>query len=78
MNRWTGITLNAPAIVMAGIIKIDKYIGSLSEQKCSNANWLMIKPVFLQDQNFWGSLMTPCLKIWGSLANLVGQNFFNV
>ena len=34
--------------------------------------------VFLQDQNFWGSLMTPCLKIWGSLANLEGQNFFNV
>ena len=32
--------------------------------------------VFLQDQNFWGSLMTPCLKIWGSLANLEGQNFF--
>ena len=32
-------------------------------------------PVFLQDQNFWGSLMTPCLKIWGSLANLEGQNF---
>ena len=28
--------------------------------------------VFLQDQNFWGSLMTPCLKIWGSLANLEG------
>ena len=22
--------------------------------------------------------MTPCLKIWGSLANLEGQNFFNV
>ena len=21
--------------------------------------------VFLQDQNFWGSLMTLCLKIWG-------------
>ena len=20
--------------------------------------------------------MTPCLKIWGSLANLEGQNFF--
>ena len=37
-----------------------------------------IKAVFLQDQNFWGSLMTPCLKIWGSLANLEGQNFFNV
>ena len=34
--------------------------------------------VFLQDQNFWGSLLTPCLKIWGSLANLEGQNFFNV
>ena len=34
--------------------------------------------VFLQDQNFWGSLMTPCLKIWGSLTNLEGQNFFNV
>ena len=32
--------------------------------------------VFLQDQNFRGSLMTPCLKIWGSLANLEGQNFF--
>ena len=32
--------------------------------------------VFLQDQNFLGSLMTPCLKIWGSLANLEGQNFF--
>ena len=22
--------------------------------------------------------MTPCLKIWGSLANLEGQNFFYV
>ena len=22
--------------------------------------------------------MTPCLKIWGSLANLEGQNFFCV
>ena len=32
--------------------------------------------VFLQDKNFWGSLMTPCLKTWGSLANLEGQNFF--
>ena len=32
--------------------------------------------VFLQDHNFWGSLMTPCLKIWESLANLEGQNFF--
>ena len=34
--------------------------------------------VFLQDQNFWGSLMTPCLKIRGLLANLEGQNFINV
>ena len=25
---------------------------------------------------FLGSLMTPCLKIWGSLTNLEGQNFF--
>ena len=32
--------------------------------------------VFLQDYNFWGSLMTPCLKILGSLAKLEGQNFF--
>ena len=32
--------------------------------------------VFKQDQNFCGSLMTPCLKIWGSLTNLEGQNFF--
>ena len=30
----------------------------------------------LQFQNFWGSLMTPCLKIWGLLTNLEGQNFF--
>ena len=37
-----------------------------------------LNTVFLQDQNFWGSFMTPCLKIWGSLANLEGQNFFNV
>ena len=22
--------------------------------------------------------MTPCLKFWGSLANLEGQNFFSV
>ena len=22
--------------------------------------------------------MTPCLKIWGSLANLEGQNFFYI
>ena len=32
--------------------------------------------VFLQGQNFWGSFMTPCLKIWGSLANLEGHHFF--
>ena len=37
--------------------------------------FLEVFAVFLQDQNFWGSLMTPCLKIWGSLANLEGQNF---
>ena len=30
-------------------------------------------PVFLQDWNFWGSLMTPCLKIWETLTNLEGQ-----
>ena len=35
-------------------------------------------PVFLQEQNFWRSLMTPCLKIWRTLANLEGQNFFCV
>ena len=34
--------------------------------------------MFLQEQNFWGSLMTTCLKIGGSLANLEGQNFFSV
>ena len=32
--------------------------------------------MFKQDQNFCVSLMTPCLKIWGSLTNLEGQNFF--
>ena len=40
--------------------------------------FLVDKSVFLQDQNFCGSLMTPCLKIWGLLANLEGQNFFYV
>ena len=35
-----------------------------------------VMAVFLQDQNFLGSLMTPCLKIWGSFTHLEGQNFF--
>ena len=30
---------------------------------------------FLQAWNFLGSLVTPCLKIWGSLTNLEGHNF---
>ena len=31
--------------------------------------------MFLQAWNFRGSLVTPRLKIWGSLTNLEGQNF---
>ena len=39
---------------------------------------ILANTVFLQDHIFWRSLMTPCLKIWESLANLEGQNFFCV
>ena len=46
--------------------------------RSSGDNKGTVQSVFLQDQNFWGPLMTPCLKFWGSLANLEGQNFFNV
>ena len=34
--------------------------------------------VFLQDLNFVVSWMAPYLKIWGSLTNLEGKNFFYI
>ena len=62
---------------MSGIYNIGHCVMPWWISNCEQGSGTTV-PVFLQDQNFWGSLMTPCLKIWGSLANLEGQNFFYV
>ena len=54
--------------------KLRQYASSTDALKYSYFH--IILPVFLQDWDFLGSLVTPCLKICGSLIHLEGQNFF--